>query len=229
MPSRLPGLLVVLASLGAAAPHAAEDQALAQVREAVAQAVAGRFGPGATATVSDLRVQFAPSRPVGRLTARVEPGARVGGTIRFTLRWADGRHAGEGDAAVRVDTECARALRDLDRGAHLAAGDYEVARGDVGRALLRRCPRDLVGARVLRPLGAGEVVAPPAISVAPLVRSGDQVVTRVRAPGIEVSGKGVASQSGELGDVIRVVNPESGRALRARVTGRGEVEVIHGS
>jgi flagella basal body P-ring formation protein FlgA len=220
---------VLVAGLGAAAPVAAGDETLAPIREAIAQAVVGRFGPGATATVDELRVRLAPGRAARRVAAHVEPGARVGGLVRFTLRWADGRHAGEADAVVRVQAECARARRDLERGTVLAAGDLEVVRADVGRALLRPCPTELAGARLLRSLAAGDIVTAVAVAVAPLVRSGDAVVTRVRTAGIEVSGKGVASQSGELGDVIRVVNPESGRTLRARVTARGEVEVIHGS
>jgi flagella basal body P-ring formation protein FlgA len=230
LPSRPFTALVLLAWIRAAAPVvAADDQGLAAVRAAIAQAVAARFGGGATATVDELRVHLAPARGAGRVTAHIEPGARVGGPMRFALRWADRRHAGEADAVVHVDAACARARRDLERGTLLAAGDVEVVRGDIGRAVLRPCPTDVVGSRLLRALAAGEVVSPVAVSVTPLVRSGDAVVTRVRVPGVEVSGKAVASQSGELGDVIRVVNPESGRALRARVTGRGEVEVIHGS
>jgi flagella basal body P-ring formation protein FlgA len=130
---------------------------------------------------------------------------------------------------VRVEAEHGRATRDLERGAVLAPDDFEIVRGDVGRAVMRPCPTALAGARALRRLAAGETVAPVAVAVPPLVRSGDPVIARVRIPGIEVSGKAVASQNGELGDVIRVVNPESGRALRGRVTARGEVEVIHGS
>jgi flagella basal body P-ring formation protein FlgA len=220
---------VALACVILAAPVAAGDQETELVRAAIARAVAGRFGDGATATVEEVRARLAPRQASSELAAHAGPDARVGGPIRFALRWADGRYAGEADAVVRVDAACARARRDLERGAELAAEDFQVVRGEVGRALLRPCRTDLVGARLLRGVAAGEVVSLVAVSMAPLVRSGDPVVTRVRIPGIEVTGKGVASQSGELGDVIRVVNPESGRRIRARVTGRGEVEVIHGS
>lgn len=220
--------MLLAASLGAG-PAASDDLAAADVRDAIAQAVAARFGPGATATVEQLRLRLGPARGAGRVAAHVEPGARVGGPMRFALRWADRRHAGQAEAVVRVEAACARARRDLERGTVLAAEDIEVVRGDVGRAVLRPCPTELAGSRLLRALGAGDLVPPAAVAVAPAVRSGDAVVTRVRVPGLEVSGKAVASQNGELGEVIRVVNPESGRALRARVTGRGEVEVIHGS
>jgi flagella basal body P-ring formation protein FlgA len=230
LPSNSATALVLLISILAATPAVADDgPALDEVRGAIARAVAARFGAGATVTVDEMHVRLSPARGAGQLAVHIEPGARVGGLMRFALRWADRRHAGEADAVVRVEAECARARRDLERGTLLAADDFEVARGDVGRGGLRPCPTDLLGSRLLRGLAAGEVVSPQAVSVSPLVRSGDAVVTRVRVPGVEVSGRAVASQSGELGDVIRVVNTESGRALRARVTGRGEVEVIHGS
>lgn len=221
---------MLLAWALAATPAVAEDDpALAEVRAAIARSVAARFGAGATATVEQLRTRLLPARGAGQLAVHIEPGVPVGGVMRFALRWADRRHAGEAEAIVRVEAECARARRDLERGTLLAAGDFELVRGDIGRAVLRPCPTDLVGSRLLRGLAEGEVVSPAAVMVSPLVRSGDAVVTRVRVPGVEVSGRAVASQSGALGDVIRVVNTESGRALRARVTGRGEVEVIHGS
>jgi flagella basal body P-ring formation protein FlgA len=36
-------------------------------------------------------------------------------------------------------------------------------------------------------------------------------------------------QGGRLGDVIRVVNPDTGRRLPARIVGPGAVEVRHGT
>jgi flagella basal body P-ring formation protein FlgA len=47
--------------------------------------------------------------------------------------------------------------------------------------------------------------------------------------GIVVTGVATAQQSGQIGDVIRVVNADSRRVLRARITGKGSAEVLHGS
>jgi flagella basal body P-ring formation protein FlgA len=46
---------------------------------------------------------------------------------------------------------------------------------------------------------------------------------------VEITAVGIAQQSGAVGDVIRLVNQDSRRGLRGRVTGKGEVEVVHGS
>ena len=64
---------------------------------------------------------------------------------------------------------------------------------------------------------------------APLVRSGEAVTITVRAGGLQVQTRGVAAQAGRLGDVIRVVNADSGRRVSARVVGPAAVEVQYGS
>ena len=86
----------------------------------------------------------------------------------------------------------------------------------------------LAGARVSRPIAAGR--ADPRVDGArrtQLVKSGDEVQTVVRIGALEARGSAIAAQSGTLGEEIRVVNADSKRALKARVTGEGEVEVIH--
>jgi flagella basal body P-ring formation protein FlgA len=63
----------------------------------------------------------------------------------------------------------------------------------------------------------------------PVVVVRDEVATIARVEGLEIRSRAVATQSGELGDVIWVVNPDSRKRLRARVVGPGLVEVGHGS
>jgi len=58
-----------------------------------------------------------------------------------------------------------------------------------------------------------------------LVRSGDRVTIWVRIGAVQASGVGIASGSGQLGDTIRVLASEGRRALTARITGPGTVEV----
>lgn len=77
-----------------------------------------------------------------------------------------------------------------------------------------------------RTLPEGAVVAGRDVAPLPLVASGETVRVRVALAGLEVEASAVASQTGDFGEVIRVVNPDSGRALRARVVGRREVEVV---
>jgi flagella basal body P-ring formation protein FlgA len=45
---------------------------------------------------------------------------------------------------------------------------------------------------------------------------------------VEVETVAIAADNGAVNQVIKVVNPTTRRALRARVVGKGEVEVIDG-
>ena len=87
----------------------------------------------------------------------------------------------------------------------------------------------LVGTRAVRALAAREVVTARIARIPPAVRSGDRVVVRASLGGVEMTGVATAQQTGGIGDVIRLVNQDSRRALRGRITGKGEVEVVHGS
>ena len=129
---------------------------------------------------------------------------------------------------MRVSAEHLRAARPLAAGTVLGPQDVTVAHGDVGRVLLRPLPGldEITGARALRTLSEGDVVSKLAVAVRPLVQSGDVVVVRVVAGSVQVEGTGVAAQSGSAGEIVRVVNPSTRRALQARVVGRGQVEVI---
>ncbi len=58
-----------------------------------------------------------------------------------------------------------------------------------------------------------------------LVRSGDRITIAVTIGSVQVIGTGIASGSGQLGDTVRVLPAEGRRALTARITGPGTVEV----
>ena len=93
---------------------------------------------------------------------------------------------------------------------------------------LRALPRELEGARAVVDIAAGQVLHRSMVMPAPLVRTGDEVTVTLRRGPIEVEGRGIAAQTGQLGDVIHVMTPESKRRLAVRITGRRLVEVQHG-
>jgi len=70
------------------------------------------------------------------------------------------------------------------------------------------------------------VITVTAVQVRPAVSSGDVVAVRAMVSGVTVEGQAVAQQSGAEGDIIRVVNRESRRPLKARVVGPRQVEVL---
>jgi flagella basal body P-ring formation protein FlgA len=193
------------------------------------------MGQDADVRIEELEFKTTPPPQGAILAANPEPGARLGRQNRFSLQWLPPAGArrpaatgGYAVAKVFVAAEHVRATREIGRGETCAEGDVATSRGEVGAVLLQRLPAlaEVVGTRVLRPIAADEVVTSIAVSVRPAVSSGDVVTMRVSADGVTVHGQAVAQQSGSEGDVIRVINRESRRALRARVTGPGRVEVV---
>jgi flagella basal body P-ring formation protein FlgA len=168
----------------------------------------------------------------GSLTAVPAPSARTGRPSLFTLTLATAagpRRAGSAVALLGVVTNHWRATRDLLRGDTIEGADIEAVRGSVDGALKRLPERDeIVAARTVRSISAGESLTAGTIVPVPLVRSGQTVRVWAMVGQIRAEGVAVAAQSGGAGARIRVVNPESRRVLLVRVVGIGEVEVVHG-
>jgi flagella basal body P-ring formation protein FlgA len=226
------GVLLLIVSAGArpaAVPAGPPD--LAPVRVAVVEAVRARVGEQAEVQVADLVVRTKPGAG-GRLVATPEPDARLTRPIRFSLaeRHADQTSTtiGYAVATVRVAIEHARIVRALARGTLISPDDLAVGCAELGALPLRRlpAPADLVGGRAARDLAADEVVTRSMVLAEPLVHSGDQVMVRSTVGPVQVEGRAVAAQNGFRGETIRVVNPDSRKAIRARVVGPGEVEVV---
>ena len=85
---------------------------------------------------------------------------------------------------------------------------------------------DLVGAMASRDLRSGDLITSTVIALPKLVRARESVVVTVQVGSVTVSGHATAKESGELGDVIALVNEHSGRRLTGRVVALGEVEVV---
>ncbi len=208
---------------------AASDAAVAT---AIARSVRLRVGPDAEVTVSEVSgVRVAAGAEA--LIAVPEPAGRVGPAMRFLLSDArPGRapvRAGEATARVSVTVPGVRTTRAIARGERFAAADVanDAIRLD-GRAL-RPLPAfdEAIGARATRDLSMDAVLAHADITAEPLVRAGDIVRTHARVGSVVVVADRVAAESGGLHTIIRVVNRESKKVIRARVSARGEVEVVN--
>jgi flagella basal body P-ring formation protein FlgA len=223
-----------VANAGAAANAVARQGGDPLVRDAIVAAVKARMGEAAAVTVGEMRVRgldTVDGMAVMRMVAVPDAGAKVGGFVRFLL-YEDAKHerrAGSVDAEVFVTAPHVRARRALAHRTTLEASDFERVTADVGRMPLEALPDEalLTGARVTRPVAEGQAIVATMVASTQLVKSGDEVRTIVRIGALEARGSAIAAQSGALGDEIRVVNAESKRALKARVSGEGEVEVIH--
>jgi len=222
---------LILASivLGACAADAAAVVPPAdQVRAAIVAAVRARLDARADVRVEQLQVH---GEPGGPFVAVPSPGARTGGRVHFVLR-TTGRTAarvGDAEAVVSVAMRHLRSARPLARGAEGGADAVVDEVGDVGRVLLQPLPalEAAPGARAARDIARGEVLTTALLTIPALVKPGDTVVVRSSAGGLLVEAALVAAQAGGRGDVIRCVNPETRKAMAARILGRGVAEVVH--
>lgn len=225
--------LVTLLIVWAAQAAVAGGPADARVRDAVVAAVRDRMGADVAVGVDELRVSDTVAGAAWH--AVPEPGASLGRPIRFTLRQSaaagdtPGAREGWASAVVHVTVAHAHAARVITRGAAIAGADVEMVSHPIAAGPIR--PLSAISAaragRALRDFAPGDCLARAGVVVEPAVRSGDQVVATARVAGARVSATMIARQSGEPGTVIRVVNPESRRARKARVIAAGQVEIIH--
>lgn len=212
-------------------PIAVDAARDARVRDAIVTSVLERMGEDAEVDVLELQVT---GEAPAVVRAVPEPDARTGRRIHFRLIGSGGageaaRTSGAASAVITVRAEHARARTLITRGRDVADADVERSDEAIVGVPLRRIPRvdEVVGTRALVNLAPGEVVTRRAVVVArPAVKSGQVVRATARSGGIEVTASLVAAQDGAPGAIIKVVNKESRRELRARVVGSGTVEVI---
>lgn len=231
-------VLVVVAVIGlrsAAAPGGpvpTPPDVEAAVRAAIVAAVQERLGSDAEVIVEHLWMPTM-AAPVTGLTAAIEPGARLGRPVHFRLM------AGSGSgrelvrfasvvASLSVRVEHARLVSAARPGTSLTPDQTMTAVDRVADVRIERLPRatEVVGARVRQMLPAGVVIEEWMIERDAAVRSGEIVGVRAVVGGVEARGLAKASERGAIGAVIRLVNMQSGRALKGRVISRGEVEVV---
>lgn len=228
--SRVSVATVALALSACAANAAASDEPL--VTAAIERAVRLRMGADVDVAISGLRVQGLVEEG-DDLQAIPDPGAKVGGPVRFALRvrrrGSDTVRIGRAEAGVTVRAMHPRASRDIARGTVITEADIEMVIDSVGRVPLKPVPPVAPGLKALRAIRSGDVLRAKMFAGTALVKAGDEVVTRASVGGVEVTGRAIAAQSGQFGRVIRVVNPDSGKRLRGRVVGEREVEVFHES
>jgi flagella basal body P-ring formation protein FlgA len=156
-------------------------------------------------------------RRARRLSALVSVGGKPGD------RPASLRVAG---ALVEI-VEVAVLNRSLKRGESVKAGDIslERRRRDSVPADAQEDAAQLVGREARRVLSAGSLVRQGDLIRPELVARGDVVTIVYQGPGLVLTLRGRATESGALGDTIAVVNPQSKKVLQANVTGPGTVSV----
>ncbi|MBS1818558.1 MAG: flagellar basal body P-ring formation protein FlgA [Acidobacteria bacterium] len=223
-------LLLVLAAVTVSAEPASvtlEEKVAAALRVEIGT----RLGPGAVVSIEQVQVTVR-ERATGSMAVVPAPHATLG-LIPFVVVGAgpQGRpvQVGRGTAHAVVTVPYATAARTLPRGHLLTAADLVDVVGNPGPMPLRRLPlsRDLVGGTTRQDIVAGAIVTHQSATQPPAVRVGDPVKAIAAVGTVQITAELVALDNGVEGAIVRVVNRESKRELRARVLATGVVEVIH--
>jgi flagella basal body P-ring formation protein FlgA len=221
----LASVLIVLAL--AQAPDRAAD-----VVATITRAVTERMGDEAVVAVRlTAPLPAAAAGGTAFVSATPDPLGRLGAEITFTLMPAV---AGARPLRVRahVDVVAPRvsARAPILRGHPVDAANVEVLTGPVVGVPVRRLPAadQLIGEKALRPIAAGQIIESGFVAVRKAVQAGDTVTVVARAGAVQVTALFTAADSGDPGDIVRVVNPSTRRSIRVRVVNKGMVEVIDG-
>ncbi|TBU96807.1 flagellar basal body P-ring formation chaperone FlgA [Stutzerimonas kirkiae] len=154
------------------------------------------------------------SQPIGRVTVRVS----CEGSNPWTVFVP---------AQVRLFRDVIVTRRPLQRDTILGEADIGLVERDVG-ALTQGYmtdPEQVIGTRLTRNTLNNQVLTPAQINQVDVVSKGDQVVINAKGATLNVRMTGEALVGGAVGTQIRVKNSNSGRTIKARVTGPGQVEV----
>ena len=135
---------------------------------------------------------------------------------RLTLRYA-------GTAIESV--EATVVARPIGRGEVIKASDLAVerrpkaeVRGDIVRTI-----DEAAGLAARRALRAGEPLRAADLTKAEIVQRNEAVTLVYEAPGLMLTIRGKALESGAQGDLVNVLNIQSKRTVQGTVTGRGQV------
>jgi flagella basal body P-ring formation protein FlgA len=160
-------------------------------------------------------VDLALDEPADRFAATIEVAVEDGPVNRLTV-------GGKAVALARVVVP----LRRVTAGEPLVAGalaaEWLPARG-LPEDVLRE--PDVEGLETVRTLAPGRPVRLADLRPRPAVRKGDLVAVEYRRHGLAIATHGRALQDGVTGDVIRLVNPQSDRQIKAVIVGDRRVVV----
>jgi flagella basal body P-ring formation protein FlgA len=209
---------------GSAAPVVGTPEA---VRQAIATAVLARVGAGAEVGV-ELTSAIAPTWHGDLTSVAIDPAARLGAPI-FATFLAGPSASLRVSATVRIVADYVRASHALPAGQLIAAGDITPVRDVVPAMPLRHLPTagEVIGAKTIRRMAAGDILQAGFVLTAPVVTMGEPVTAIARIGDLEVAARFIAADNGRIGDLIRIVNPDTKRSLRARVVKAGTVEVFN--
>jgi len=195
--------------------------------DAIVDAVRARMGADVEVVLRNLMVHSV----IAAATVRAvpEPDARLGAVIHFKLQSADGATSlGTASARVTAIVPHLHAAQPLARGAEIGEAHVTAVAHEISAGPLRAWPgaASALGSTLSRSVATGACLSRTTIQAVFAVRTGQEVTAVASFDGVEARAVMVAAGGGDPGTVIRVVNRQSRRALKARVLSAGLVEII---
>lgn len=221
------GSCLLAALLVAPRPAAAQQSATPrhEIEALIREAVTARLGGPADVDVVAIDL---PEAPAVYREARPDSVARFGRPMRFALVTDAGRSV-YAQVELRVVADQVVVRQPVGRGHLVGADDIESVRQELVGTLIRPLPgaEDVRGALALRPLEPGQLVEANFVKIPRAVEAGDRVTVVAVVGAVRVTATFVAADGGDVGDVIRVSNPDTRRVVKGRIVGKGLIEVIH--
>lgn len=202
---------------------------------AVASALERRFGLGEAASitvtfdrgVSDMRLDASNTGALQPVATRYD--ARSG---RFDVAFEIGNDNNPTPTKLRftgtaIETvEVAVLTRDIDRADLLKSSDIALERRPKAEVTGEPASRErTIGMQLRRPMRAGTPIRVADIVKPDFVQRDQSVTVIYQVPGIYLTTRGKAIESGAEGDTVSVLNLQTKRTLTGTVTGRGQVTV----
>ena len=127
---------------------------------------------------------------------------------------------------VAVETvDAAVVMRALTRGDVIKQGDVTIERRAKREFATDPAATDVIGLAARSNIRAGQVLHVSEVMKPEIVRKNDVVMLHYAVPGIVLTMRGQAMDSGAQGDTVNVLNPNSKRTIQGVVTAPGHVTV----
>jgi len=129
-------------------------------------------------------------------------------------------------AKLRIEEKLTVAARQIPRATVIQVTDLKEEWSDASNVSERALTADkLLGKSLRLSVRTGTPIYPSQLEKSNLVQIGDRVRVLVVGSGISVTGLGIAKESGQRGQTIRVLNPESKKEIYGVVTDDRQIEV----